>query len=91
MEIGIVDILTEISMLSRYKASPREGRLEQIYHIFAFLKKKPNFTLYFYLQEPNIYPSWFNGNTVESFKYQYRETKEELPPLICHLIHVVSQ
>ena len=32
-EIGRVDILTELSMLSAYQASPRQGHLEQVYHI----------------------------------------------------------
>ena len=80
VEIGRVDILTEISMLSTYQASPREGHLEQIHHIFAFLKKKPKLTLYFDPQEPNIDPAWFHGDTVEAFKDQYRDAKEELPP-----------
>ena len=80
IEIGRVDILTEISMLSSYQASPREGHLQQIYHIFAFLKKKPKLTLYFDAQEPNIDPSWFNGDTVEAFKEQYRDAQEQLPP-----------
>ena len=45
VEIGKVDILTELSMLSSYQASPRQGHLEQIYHIFGYLKKKPKLTL----------------------------------------------
>ena len=80
VEIGRVDILTEISMLSSYQAPPREGHLEKIYHIFAFFKKKTKLTLYFDHQETNIDPSWFDVNTVESFKDQYMESKEELPP-----------
>ena len=51
VEIGRVDILTELLMLSTYQALPREGHLEQIYHIFAFLKKNPKLTLYFDTQQ----------------------------------------
>ena len=47
VEIGLVDILLELSLLSSYQASPRQGHLEQIYHIFAYLKHKPKITLYF--------------------------------------------
>ena len=36
-EIGRVDILTELSLLSAYQASPRRGHMEQVIHIFAFL------------------------------------------------------
>ena len=37
-EIGRVDILFEVSLLSQYQASPREGHLSQLLHIFAFLR-----------------------------------------------------
>ena len=68
VEIGRVDILTELSMLSTYQASPRQGHLEQIYHIFAYLKHKPKLTLYFDPNEPNIDPQWFeSGDTGETF------------------------
>ena len=39
IEIGRIDVLTKLSMLSSYQAAPRQAHLEQIYHIFAFLKK----------------------------------------------------
>ena len=35
MKIGRVDILTELSMLSSYQASPRRGHLQHAYHIFV--------------------------------------------------------
>ena len=79
VEIGRVDILTELSMLSSYQAAPRQGHLEQIYHIFAYLKKKPKLTLYFYPQEPDINPRWFEGDSQETFREQYRDAKEQLP------------
>jgi len=61
IEIDRVDILTEVSMLSAYQASPREGHLEQVYRIFVYLKKKPKLTLYFDPQEPGIDHAWFEG------------------------------
>ena len=39
VEIGRVDILTELLLLSFYQASPRRGNLEQLLHIFAYLEK----------------------------------------------------
>ena len=39
VELGRVDIIVPVSMLSRYLALPREGNLEQALHIFAYLKK----------------------------------------------------
>ena len=81
VEIGRVDILTELSMLSTYQACPRQGHMEQIHHIFSYLKNKPKLTLYFDPSEPNIDPIWFqSGDNQDTFKEQYREAKEELPP-----------
>ena len=38
VELGRIDIFLEVSLLSQYQASPREGHLEALYHIFAYLK-----------------------------------------------------
>ena len=45
-EIGRVDVLHEISLMSQYQTNPQEGHLEQVLHIFAFMKKNPKLTLY---------------------------------------------
>jgi hypothetical protein len=37
-ELGRVDILVAVSMLSRYVVSPRERHLQQVFHLFAYLK-----------------------------------------------------
>ena len=79
-EIGRVDIATEVSMLSSYQAAPREGHLEQVYHIFAYLQKKPKLTLYFDPSPPKLDPSWATGDPSEVFKQTYRDAKEQLPP-----------
>ena len=38
-ELGRLDIVLPVALLSRYLASPRWGHLEQALHIFAYLKK----------------------------------------------------
>ena len=81
IEIGRVDILFEVYDLSRYQVAPREGHIEQIYHIFGFLKNMPKLTLYFDPQEPNIDISWFNGDSVDAFRDQYRDAEEKFTPL----------
>jgi hypothetical protein len=78
-EIGRVDILTEISMLASYQASPREGHLEQTLHIFAYLKKNPKLTLYFDPDRPIMDPMMFNGNSATTFREIYRDAKEDVP------------
>jgi len=39
VELGRIDIIIPVSLLSRYMVSPREGHLQQAYHIFAYLKQ----------------------------------------------------
>ena len=77
-------ILFEVSNLSSYQAALREVHLEQIYHIFSFLKNRTNLTPYFDPQKTNIEPSWFNGDSVNAFKDQYQDFEEQfLPSHMC--------
>jgi hypothetical protein len=39
IELGRIDIMIEVSLLSRFLANPREGHLQQALHIFGYLKK----------------------------------------------------
>ena len=48
-----------------YKSAPRYGNLQQILHIFAFLKKDPKLTLYFDPSTEVIDPTSFTGSTAE--------------------------
>ena len=38
-ELGRLDILLEVSLLSAFSAAPREGHLDTVYHMFAYLRK----------------------------------------------------
>jgi len=38
MELGRLDILTPVSLMSSYMAAPRRGHLDQLFHIFGYLK-----------------------------------------------------
>ena len=78
-EIGRVDILHEVSIMSAYQASPRAGHLKQLLHIFAFIKHKPKLTLYFDPNLPIIDCSVFQTNH-EDFKEYYRDAEDEDPP-----------
>ena len=46
-EIGRVGILTKLAMLSSHQAYPRQGHMEEVLQICAFLKNKPKLSLYF--------------------------------------------
>ena len=65
IEIGRFDIGHEVSVLSSYQAAPRDGHLQHILHVFAFLKKNPKLTLYFDPNPAIIDPASFTGITAE--------------------------
>jgi hypothetical protein len=77
-EIGRVDILLEIALLSQYQASPRQGHMEQLLRIFGFMKKNPKLTIYFNPELPNYDFGQFSDNRNE-FLELYRDAKEDLP------------
>ena len=39
IELGRIDIYVDIALLSHYLVNPRQGHLEAIFHIFAYLKR----------------------------------------------------
>ena len=45
VEIGRIDIMTEVSMLSSHLAMPREGHLDAVLHVYAYLKVCASFSL----------------------------------------------
>jgi hypothetical protein len=47
VELGRVDIITEVSMLASQLAFPRDGHLQAVYRIFAYLGNKHNSRMVF--------------------------------------------
>ena len=43
IEISRIDMITEVNMMASHVAMPKEGHLENIFHIFAYLKNKGKF------------------------------------------------
>ena len=78
VELGRVDITTEVSMMSSHLALPRQGHLEQVYHIFAYLKKYHNTEMVFDPTEPEIDKSMFERQDWSTSEMGFC-TKEELP------------
>jgi hypothetical protein len=54
VEIGRVDILHEVSIMSQYLAMPREGHLDKVYGIFSYLAKHENSRLVFDDKDPKF-------------------------------------
>jgi hypothetical protein len=59
VELGRIDIATKVSLLSSHFALPREGYLQQVYHIFGYLKARPKHTVAFDPFHPDINESRF--------------------------------
>ena len=78
VELGRIDITCEVSELASMMAMPREGHLDQIYHIFAYLKIRHNAELVFDPTEPSIdhaaFPAQSWNHTV------YTDAKEDIAP-----------
>ena len=76
IEIGRVDILLEVSLLSQHLAMPREGHLEQVIHIFGYLKIHKKLRLLFDCGDPNHHDSRFKEYDWFDF---YRGSEEAIP------------
>ena len=74
-ELGRTDILHELSILSQYQASPIEGHMEDILHIFAFSDGKPILTFYMDPDFPRLDYS-VHKNYPSEFKEYYRDAEE---------------
>ena len=68
-------------MMSSHIVLPREGHLEQVYHMFSYLKKYHNMELVFDPSEPEIEGSMFECQDWASSKFRHvLEEGRELPP-----------
>lgn len=54
VELGRVDICVDVTKMSSFMAMPRQGHLEQVLHIFAYLKAAPKHWMVFDDTEPSI-------------------------------------
>ena len=70
-----MDIITEVTKLSSFLVSPREGHLEQAFHILAYLKKHLRSSLVFDDTEPDL--SGFHFKKCD-WEAQYLGAKEPI-------------
>ena len=77
VELNRVDIAMEVSALASMMAMPRQGHLQQIFHMFAFLKAKHNASMVFDPTEPDIDESKFVKEDWSAAAYG--ECTEEIP------------
>jgi hypothetical protein len=76
-ELGRIDVMVEVSMLSTHLAMPRNGHLEQAIHIFAYMTANPKKTLAMDPQHPVYNEDQFLP--VSDWHDFYRDAKEQIP------------
>ena len=79
VELGRVDIYCEVSMQSSHLCLPREGHIQQVYHIFAYFKANHNSRLVF---NPSYLPIDPNEFERKDWRRFYRNVTEELPTVV---------
>jgi hypothetical protein len=76
IDLGCIDIYIDVSLLSSHLAQPRIGHLEQVFHIFSYLKHHLNSHLVF---DPN-YVTWDQASFQEfDWTEFYHDAKESIP------------
>ena len=78
VEIGRVDIATEVSILSSHLAYPREGHFECALHMMAYLKAKHNSRLFFDPSYLTIDHASFDAGA--EWKEFYGDVTKAIPP-----------
>ena len=76
VEMGRIDICCEVSQLSSFVAMPREGHLQQLYHLVAYLKRYHNARLVLDPSYPEIDDDDF---IVQDWQNFYGQIEEEIP------------
>jgi len=76
VELGRVDLLLETAIMSTHLAMPRIGHLEQVIHIFGYLREHPKRKLVFDPAHPDIDERRFKEHNWQDF---YRDAKEAIP------------
>jgi hypothetical protein len=79
VELGRINIMVAVSMLSSHLMAPREGHLEQCFHIFAYLDAHENSTIVFDDSYRSLDESRFMQNDWAQF---YPDAAEAIPPNI---------
>ena len=76
VKLGRVDMLLEVALMSTYMAMPREGHLQQLYHMFGYLKIHPKRKIAFNFAHLQISKQMFKAYDWYDF---YCNTSEAIP------------
>ena len=84
VELGRVDICVEVSIISYHVTFPGQGNLDQVLHIFGYLKKHHSSEMVLDPTEPDINMSHFENQDLS--QKIYGELTDAIPPnvsLVC--------
>ena len=80
VELGRIDICLEVSMMLCHLALPREGHLEQVFQIFAYLKKYHNAELVYDPSDPVVNEHEFEQRDWTASEFGHLQGVEVVPP-----------
>jgi hypothetical protein len=63
VELGRLDMMVDVSLLSSHSMQPRQGHLDQVFHVFGYLKRNKRATLMFDESRVNWDKSAFENMT----------------------------
>jgi len=63
VELGRLDMMVDVSLLSSHSMQPRQGHLDQVFHVFGYLKRNKRSTLMFDESRVNWDKSAFENMT----------------------------
>jgi hypothetical protein len=76
IELGCVDIHVHVAMMSRYLMQPRRGHMQEVFHIFAYLKSHKRSTMVFDDARIEIAEERVQAHDWQDF---YHDAKENIP------------
>jgi hypothetical protein len=77
VELGRIDIMVDVSLPSSFCMQPRMGHLDQVFHIFGYLKRNRRVTIMFDEQCVDWDETSFEKHDWTDF---YRDARNEIPP-----------
>ncbi len=77
VELGRIDIIVAVSLLSSYTMQPRAGHLDQVFHVFSYLKRNKRATIIFDEKRVDWNEAAFLEHDWTDF---YHDATEQLPP-----------
>jgi hypothetical protein len=77
VELGCIDLHCSVALMAQYLVAPRQGHLNQVYHMFAYLKAHDRSRIVLDASWPKVDESRFHQADWHEF---YRDVQEAIPP-----------